>query len=59
MWIYTILNACFSLTACVQIKRAVDTYIWQVYVLIGDFDMSLLSFYKGHVYKPVNYDGMF
>ena len=51
--------ACFSLTACAQSKRAVDTYISQVYVLIGDLDMSLLSCIIGHVDKPVNNDVMF
>ena len=46
------MNAYFSYTACVRNRCDLDTFDWHlfcIYVLLGNFDASLLSLLKSHV----------
>ena len=42
MRIHNILNACFNTTESFRNGFAVDTYNWQVYALLWNFDTRLL-----------------
>ena len=57
--IYNICEYLTLLAAYVQSRCAIDICDCHIYVLIGNFDTSLLLFLKGHVDKPLSSDWMF